>query len=107
MARSLDDSGVDAAVCLPIEPYVGFDDLDAAREKDKRVLPSPASISRRPSTSKKLTGDVRCGALGLKLHPIIQKIPLSDRRVMEALQCFEPLNKPVLTQREYRPIPQK
>lgn len=98
MARSLDESGVDAAVCLPIEPYVGFDDLDAARKKDRRVLPfTSIDFSSTVDFRKKLTGDVRRGALGLKLHPIIQKIPLGDRRVMEALQCFEPLNKPVLT----------
>lgn len=36
------------------------------------------------------------GSMGLKFHPVIQSIPLNDRRVMEALQAFARFHKPVL-----------
>ena len=96
--KSMDDAGVDYTVCMPIAPYVTFDDLYAAYQKNKRVLPfTSVDFNSAEDASKKLASDVKRGAFGLKLHPIIQSISLNDRRVMEALQAFEPLKKPVLT----------
>jgi hypothetical protein len=94
----MDEAGVNYTACMPIAPYVTFEDLEQACEMDKRVLPfTTVDFSAMKNIPKKLAEDVRRGALGLKLHPIIQSIPLNDARVMEALQAFAPLKKPVLT----------
>ncbi len=98
MGRSMDEAGVDYTVCLPIAPYVTFEDLEAARKKDKRIIPfTSVDFTSGADAGKKLAADVRRGAMGLKLHPIIQSIALNDRRVLAALQAFEPLGRPVLT----------
>jgi hypothetical protein len=39
MQRSLDEASVDYTVCLPIAPYVTFDDLARARQQEPRILP--------------------------------------------------------------------
>ena len=98
MGRSLDEAGIDLTVCLPIAPYVTFGDLAAARMKDKRILPfTSIDFNASQDPGKQLANDVKNGAFGLKLHPIIQSIPLTDRRVLQAVQAFEPYKKPVFT----------
>ena len=95
--RSLDQSGVDAAVCLPIAPHVTFEDLAGAQSFDSRIIAfTSVDFSSGDSPWLKLPKDVSRGACGLKLHPIIQKVPLTDRRTLETLQTWAPFNKPVL-----------
>lgn len=97
LRRSIDEAGVDYTVCMPIAPYVTFDDLAAACTEEKRILPfTSIEFARGRDAGKKLAEDVRRGALGLKLHPIIQSVSLVDSRTMEALQAYVPLKKPVL-----------
>jgi predicted TIM-barrel fold metal-dependent hydrolase len=98
MQRSMSNAGVDYTVCMPIAPYVTFEDLAQARDKEKTIIPfTSIDFSRKHNIGKKLAQDVNRGAFGLKLHPIIQAVSLSDRRTLEALSAFEPLKKPVLT----------
>lgn len=95
--RSLDENGIDYAVCLPIAPYVTFEDLAEAREQEPRILPfTSVDFTRQHNVAEKLRQDVEGGALGLKLHPIIQNVSLLDNLTSQALQAFEQLKKPVL-----------
>ena len=97
MRKSLDETSVDLTVCLPIAPHVTFEDLAEAAKLDKRIIPfTSIDFTRKYDVQKKLAEDVRQGARGLKLHPIIQRIPLTDTRTFEAVQAFAPLKKPVL-----------
>ncbi len=101
-AQSLDEAGISHAVCLPIPPHVCFDDLMKAREGDARIVPftgvdytrdeSGAFVDPGPA----LAADVAAGARGLKLHPIIQKVPLTSAETRSAVQAFEPHGLPVL-----------
>lgn len=96
-SSSLDASGVDYAVCLPIAPYLTFDDLVRAREIEPRILPfTSVDFTTANDVGAKLRQDVEAGALGLKLHPVIQSVSLRDERSMQALQAFAPLKRPVL-----------
>jgi predicted TIM-barrel fold metal-dependent hydrolase len=100
--RSLDEAQVSHAVCLPIPPHVGFADLADARGKDPRIVPftgvdytrAQDGAFRDPSAA--LAADVAAGARGLKLHPIIQKIPLTSPETRAALEAFAPHGLPVL-----------
>ncbi|MGI6548429.1 MAG: amidohydrolase family protein [Syntrophomonadales bacterium] len=97
MQRSLDEAGIDYTVCLPIAPYVTFEDLVKAREKDARILPfTSIDFTRDYDISAQIEADMAQGAVGLKLHPIIQAVPLDDSRVIEALQACSRLKLPVL-----------
>ena len=97
MQKSLDEAGVDYTVCLPIAPYLTFEDLAEAAGLDSRIIPfTSVDFTKKHDIGEKLAGDVKRGARGLKLHPIIQRMPLTDKRTFEAVQAFAPLKKPVL-----------
>lgn len=97
MQRSLDEAGVDFTVCLPIAPYVTFEDLARAKEHDGRIIPfTSVDFSREHDIAARLSSDFRRGSMGLKLHPIIQRVPLDDSRTREALNACESHNRPVL-----------
>lgn len=100
MRRSMDKYGVAKSVCMPIPPYLTFDDLKAAAKKDKGIIPfTGVDFSKKFDADKveaKLKKDVSEGAMGLKLHPIIQKVSLSDKKTFETVRAFEPHGLPVL-----------
>ena len=97
MQKSLEEASVNLTVCLPIAPHVTFEDLAEAAKLDNRIIPfTSVDFTRKYDVAKKLAEDVSKGAKGLKLHPIIQRIPLTDPRTFEAVQAFAPLKKPVL-----------
>lgn len=97
MQKSLDEAGVNFTVCLPIAPNITFEDLAEAATFDSRIIPfTSVDFTGKHDIGKKLASDVKQGARGLKLHPIIQRVPLTDKRTFEAVQVFVPFNKPVL-----------
>lgn len=98
MQKSLDEAAVDYTVCLPIAPNVTYDDLAHARTLDSRILPfTTIDFGLEGKSKAKVTKDMLDGALGLKLHPIIQNRPLNEPTVLDVLQGFEVHNRPVLT----------
>jgi uncharacterized protein len=100
MRRSMERYGVVKSACMPIPPYLTFEDLKAAAEVDDRIIPfTGVDFSEKFDVKKvkaKLKVDVSEGAMGLKLHPIIQKVSLSDVRTFEAVGAFMPHGLPVL-----------
>ncbi|MGD0276920.1 MAG: amidohydrolase family protein [Syntrophales bacterium] len=93
----MEDAGVSYNACMPIPPYLTFGDLKKAAEKDKRIIPfTGVDFSNNHDASSVLSGDVAAGAKGLKLHPIIQAIRLTDKRALEAVKSFEPHKLPIL-----------
>lgn len=98
MSASLDVNGISHAVCLPIAPNLTYDDLAMARRIDGRILPfTSIDYSLGLKAFEKLEQDIEDGALGLKLHPIIQRKRLDDPLLLEILHKFANFNKPVLT----------
>ncbi len=98
MRRSLDEAEVDYTACMPIAPYVTYDDLARAHKKEKRIIPfTTIDFSRMDDMPRKLRDDMTGGARGLKLHPIIQSVRATDSRTLAALQEYEQYKKPVLT----------
>jgi uncharacterized protein len=98
MGRSLDELDISYTVCLPIAPYVTYQDLAKARLIDERIIPfTSIDFTLGSDAVKQVTCDVEEGAMGLKLHPIIQRKPLDDPLVLEVLQEFARHKKPVLT----------
>jgi predicted TIM-barrel fold metal-dependent hydrolase len=97
LARSLDENGISHAVALPIPPYVQFDDLSRAAAKEARLLPfTGVDYTRDVDPAPALDADVDAGARGLKLHPIIQNVPLTSPQTRAAVAAFSKHGLPVL-----------
>lgn len=97
MRASMDASGVVKSVCMPIPPYVTFDDLKKAREKEEGIIPfTGIDYTREYDFASALDKDVTQGAKGMKLHPIIQNVPLNTQKTFQAIEAFAPHHLPVL-----------
>lgn len=97
LADSLDESGISHTVVLPIPPYVGFEDLARAAAKESRLLPfTGVDYTLDVDPAPALDADVAAGARGLKLHPIIQNVPLTSPRTRAAVAAFARHGLPVL-----------
>lgn len=84
-------------ICMPISPYVNFDDVYAFSKQEKSIEPF-TSILPHVSESDMLKDLNRTLPLakGLKLHPIIQGIPFDSRATFEALKLVSFHKKVVL-----------
>ena len=97
MRSSMNEAGVEKNVCLPIAPNLNFEDLLDAAEFDAGIIPfTSVNFSTDHDIGTALKSDVKRGAKGLKLHPIIQKEPLTSQKTFEAVEAFSPFNLPVL-----------
>lgn len=94
---AMDAAGVTRAACMPIPPYVTFDDLARAAEAHDAILPfTGVDFTGGTDVAGQLRADVARGARGLKLHPIIQQCPLDGPETMAAVEAFAPHGLPVL-----------
>lgn len=96
MQREIDENAVDYVCILPILPALSFEDYDAAHLIEPRCIPYTCiDFHLGMNAGKKLLEDSRRGAYALKLHPVMNKVPLSDPVVEEALKCWADTGKPV------------
>lgn len=97
MRVSMNESGVVKSACMPIPPYVTFEDLRKAQQKDDRIIPfTGIDYTKTYDMEAALKKDVEQGAKGLKLHPIIQNIALDTEKTFQAIEAFAPFQLPVL-----------
>lgn len=97
MRAAMDANGVVKSACMPIPPYVTFEDLRKAQKKDDGIIPfTGIDYTREYDFSTALEKDVEQGAKGLKLHPIIQRASLETEKTFAAVEAFAPYQLPVL-----------
>ncbi|MBI5590084.1 MAG: amidohydrolase [Deltaproteobacteria bacterium] len=97
MRLSMDAAGVVKSACMPIPPYLTFEDLHRAQLKDPGVIPfTGVDYTREYDLDAAFQKDVARGARGLKLHPIIQRVPLNSSKTMKAVEAFSVHRLPVL-----------
>ncbi|MEM8707859.1 MAG: amidohydrolase family protein [Actinomycetota bacterium] len=97
LRHDLDKYGVSHFVALPVSPNVLFDDVLAAAERDERVIPfTTVDFDDLDNVEARLADDVRRGARGLKLHPILQRVALDSDEMATAIAAFAPHGLPVL-----------
>jgi hypothetical protein len=98
------EAGVTHSVVLPIEPMRKTDDN---LEDCKKTNADPASHNhkiftfasvnpRDPQKLEKLHRYMNSGCLGLKIHPIIQNLALTDPAWFEITEAFAQYKKPIL-----------
>ena len=94
---ALDENRIDYAVSLPVMPNSSFEEALAASKLEPRLLPFTSADFRLPipEMTAKLRRDIARGAKGLKLHPILQNVPLTDERTYAAVEVFGELGLPV------------
>ena len=94
---SLDEAEISHAVCLPIPPNVTFADLEKAARREPRIIPfTGVDYAADGDPGSALATAVAAGARGLKLHPIIQKVPLTSESTRAAVEAFAVHDLPVL-----------
>jgi uncharacterized protein len=97
------DARVTHCAILPIEPFVKTSEiltLCRAHEESTRGLPRLlpfASVDPRdPDRAANLHNHMQAGCLGLKLHPIIQNMPMTDPVWFEIVEEYRRYSKPVI-----------
>lgn len=97
MRSSMDAAGVVKSACMPIPPYLTFEDLKKAQRLDGGIIPFTGVDYTRPhEIASALCDDVSQGARGMKLHPVIQKVALTSNTTFQAVEAFAPFDLPVL-----------
>ena len=103
--QSLIDTDIERAVCAPIAPNNTYEDIIKAYNADNRIIAftSPdftwRSLNSENSVKimrEKLISELRDGAMGIKIHPILQEIEADADEVMQALETVSVYSKPVL-----------
>jgi len=99
LTRSLDDYRIDRICLYPILPNTSFEEYLAASKLENRIIPfTSADFSLPlPQLQKKLRDDIAKGAKGLKIHPVLQNISLTDERVHAAVEVFGEAGLPVVS----------
>lgn len=98
LRKSLDGTNIVKCVCAPVAPNVTYDDILAAAKAEPRIIAfaSPDFTSGINNMKDKLSSDLNKGAMGVKIHPIIQKVEADSECVMEAVSVVQSYSKPVL-----------
>lgn len=99
---SMDTSWVDYQIALPIPPYLTFDDLQWVHD---RIIPFTGVDFTKDETDNQFgdrirgqfARDVANGAKWLKIHPILQVMPLVSKRVSIVMAEFAQYRLPMLS----------
>jgi predicted TIM-barrel fold metal-dependent hydrolase len=97
LRRTMDRLEITRSACMPIFPYVVFEDLAEAAKKDPGVIPfTCVDVAAGIDFESQLAADKRAGAKGLKLHAILQNVSLDDERTHMAAEAAAKTGLPVL-----------
>lgn len=101
--KSLIGTKIQYCVCAPVAPNNTYDDMCEVRKADSRVIAftspdfswrSPYNASFEKKAKEKLFADLRDGAKGVKIHPIIQEINADAKEVMVAVEIVSAFCSP-------------
>ena len=102
LRRELDRYGISHCALLPVYPYVTFQDLWSAAQKDSALIPfTGADFADLSGIEEKFAQDVAAGAKGLKLHPILQRAKMDEAETIRVVEAFAPYDLPILLHTGY------
>ena len=97
MRTAMNKYHVDYCAVMPIPPYVTFSDLCKAAKEDAGIIPfTGVDYTKEYDLEAAFDDDVKNGAKGIKLHPIIQNTPLTSKKTFEAVEAFSKHDLPIL-----------
>lgn len=93
----MEAAGIDYMCSLPIMPNTSFEEALAAYKLDPRFIPFTCPDFDLPEDEMmaKLKRDIANGAKGLKIHPIIQNVSITDKRCEKPIELFGDLGMPI------------
>jgi len=99
LTSQLNECEMAGVVLLPCLPNTTFEEYLAASFLEPRIIAFTAADFDLPVDKmvEKLKLDIRRGAKGIKLHPILQNVRLLDERMLAASEVFWESGLPVLT----------
>lgn len=97
-SRQLDECEMAGIVMLPCLPNTTFEEYLAASKIEPRIIPFTAADMSLPidKMTAKLKKDIGRGAKGLKLHPVLQNVRMTDDRMIAAAKVFAEVDLPVV-----------
>lgn len=95
LLRYMDRNGIDKSVVYPVAPFTGPRDYLEQCRGEERLIPFTCA---HPSSGweKELRLAMEGGCRGLKIHPILQRIPPEDPFYFHLLEAFAPYGRPVV-----------
>ncbi|MFK7800870.1 MAG: amidohydrolase family protein [Anaerolineae bacterium] len=98
LQQAMENNGVERCAVLSVYPYVPAEQVIEASQKDSRVIPftGPDYSPDAADHTGRFCDEISKGTKGLKLHPILDKIPLDSPQTFEVVEAFAPHNRPVL-----------
>lgn len=97
IAADLTEAEAAYMVLLPVLPQTSFEEYRAASLLDQRLLTFTSAdyTLKQEDMTAKLKQDIALGAKGLKLHSILQNVPLCDERTCKAVEVFGEAGLPI------------
>lgn len=98
LRKSLEDTNIIKCVCAPVAPNITYDDILAAVKIEPRIIAfaSPDFTCEISEMKDKLSTDLKNGAMGVKIHPIIQEVEADSETVMASVDTLQSFSIPVL-----------
>ena len=98
LRKSLEGTNITHCVCAPVAPNCTYEDMLAATREEPRILAfaSPDFSSGEVDMCEKLESDLKSGAAGVKIHPILQEVEPDSEIVAKAVSIVEKYAKPIL-----------
>jgi predicted TIM-barrel fold metal-dependent hydrolase len=90
----MDKNGIDKSVVCPVAPFAAPMDYLEECKGEERLIPFTNAHPSR-DWEKELHLAMEGGCKGLKIHPILQRIPPEDSFYFDLLEAFAPYGKPV------------
>lgn len=94
--KSLDGTNIVRCVCAPVAPNITYDDVLAAARHEARIIAFTSPDFTARNMPDKLRSDLNAGAMGVKIHPIIQQVETDSDSIMSAVDTVRAFSVPVL-----------
>lgn len=95
LLRYMDKNGIDKSVVLPVAPFSTSMEYLRKCADEPRLIPF-ASVHPSRDWEDDLKRAMEGGCRGLKIHPILQRIPPEDPFYFHLVEAFAPYGRPVL-----------
>ncbi len=98
--KSMDDSWITKAVCLPIPPAITFEDLKTIQDVEDRIIAFTGVDFNKEldllEIEAEIEQDVLNWAKGMKIHPILQWVSATSKQVNEVVEIFKRHDLPII-----------
>lgn len=96
LAASMAAAGVRLSVVLPVDPYVSTEEI-IGRCDFKTFFPFSSPPVGSKDFAETAGRDIDAGCLGVKIHPLIQKLPLASKSYFELAEVCAAKGVPLIT----------